>query len=95
MPAAPGSAQSPGQLRFGTAMSSPVQPPPACSALRGTQHSSFCCPSLQLLDELEKEPGLKGAWCCNELNAGKQLWCVTGRHRISPNSDGTRLRQAL
>lgn len=26
--------------------------------------------NLQLLDELEKEPGLRGVWCCNELNAG-------------------------
>lgn len=26
--------------------------------------------NLQLLDELEKDPALKGVWCCNELNAG-------------------------
>ncbi|KAL4428395.1 hypothetical protein ABPG75_002484 [Micractinium tetrahymenae] len=26
--------------------------------------------NLQLLDELEKDKGLKGVWCCNELNAG-------------------------
>lgn len=26
--------------------------------------------NLALLDELEKEEGLSGVWCCNELNAG-------------------------
>ena len=32
----------------------------------------FCAPgsALQLLDELEKDTGLRGMWCCNELNAG-------------------------
>ncbi|KAI7842956.1 hypothetical protein COHA_003462 [Chlorella ohadii] len=32
--------------------------------------SRFSAVSWQLLDELEKDTGLKGKWCCNELNAG-------------------------
>ena len=35
--------------------------------------------SLQLLDELEKQPGLKGVYCCNELGAGKPRSMRGGR----------------